>query len=182
MNFIQINVTKQLGGRTGRKILKTPDFWDGDYNFFWTLDIARNGVLNEDAQIIDQHEKDLILKLSKEKQDEAVIKAVENLKLHVRIHPEYLRGGYGVIVGKARRKGYSFKNAAICVNKYNTIRESLCIIGAFDKKYLFPKGTMGMASKYMDFLNKHTAWKKAREYVNLRDHKRASFKETMRVS
>jgi hypothetical protein len=82
-----------------------------------------------------------------------------------------------MIVGKSRRKGYSFKNAAICTNIYNTIRKSLTLIGAFDKKFLYPEGTMGMASKYLTFLNKHTAWTKGREFVDKQEHKRASFQE-----
>jgi hypothetical protein len=177
LNFLQINLTEQLGGKVGKKVVKTPDFWDGDYNFYWSLEIARNGVLTNDALILPSTKKELILQLDKEKQDIAIQKAINDLKLHVTIDPEYLTGGYGLIVGKARRKGYSFKNAGICVNIYNTIRNSLCIIGASDKKYLYPKGTMGMASNYLDFLNKNTAWRKGREYVNIREHKKASFKE-----
>jgi hypothetical protein len=37
---------------------------------------------------------------------------------------------------------------------------------------------MGMASKYLSFLNKNTAWSKAREYVDKQEHKRASFAES----
>lgn len=71
----------------------------------------------------------------------------------------------------------SYKNAAICANIYNTQPNSLTIIGAFEKKYLYPEGTMGMTTKYLDFLNKHTGWRKAREYVNTQEHKRASYRE-----
>lgn len=150
LNFSQIQVVEEISGRVARKITKMPDFWDGDYNFFWTKEIARYGMEPE---------------------------KVKNLGLHVTIDPGYLNGGYHMIVGKSRRKGYSFKNAAICANNYNTIRKSLSIIGAFDKKYLYPKGTMGMVSSYLSFYNEHTAWGKAREYVDREEHKRASFKK-----
>lgn len=150
LNFCRIQVVEEINGRVAKKITKFPDFWDGDYNFFWCKDIARYGIEPTD---------------------------LANLQLHVTIHPEYLNGGYHMIVGKSRRKGYSFKNAAICANNYNTIRKSLSLIGAFDKKYLYPEGTMGMASEYLSFYNEHTAWRKAREYVDREEHKVASFKK-----
>src|SRR6185436_5395726 len=91
-------------------------------------------------------------------------KILNRLQLQFRIERDWRDGGHHIIIGKARRKGYSFKNGAICANVYNTVRNSLTIIGAFDKKYLYPRGTMGMTSEYLSFLNKHTAWSKAREY------------------
>ena len=102
---------------------------------------------------------------------------LKRLSLPFTIEVNWRDGGHHIIVGKARRKGYSFKNAAICANIYNTIRNSLTLIGAFDKKYLYPRGTMGMASSFLSFLNKHTAWTKAREYVDKQEHKKASFKQ-----
>lgn len=151
LNFCPIMaVAKGASGRVAKKVVKMPDFWDGDYNYFWTKEIARNGMSQ---------------------------KAVNGLGLYVTIDPGYLKGGYHMIVGKSRRKGYSFKNAAICANNYNQIRNSLSLIGAFDKKYLYPEGTMGMASEYLSFYNEHTAWKKGREYVDKQEHKRASFRK-----
>lgn len=150
LNFSQIMVVEEINGKVAKKIVKFPDFWDGDYNFFWCKHIARFGMSLEDYN---------------------------KLGLHLTIAPEYLSGGYHMIVGKSRRKGYSYKNAAICANNYNTIRNSLSLIGAFDKKYLYPEGTMGMASSYLSFYNEHTAWGKAREYVDREEHKVASFKK-----
>lgn len=148
LNFAQIKVVEEIGGKVAVKEVKFPNFWDGDYNFFWCKHIARFGISPED---------------------------LKNLSLHVTVDPEYLNGGYHMIVGKSRRKGYSYKNAAICANNYNTERNSLSLIGAFDKKYLYPEGTMGMASSYLSFYNEHTAWGKAREHVDREEHKIASF-------
>jgi hypothetical protein len=150
LNFCKIDVVQEISGKVAKKISKFPDFWDGDYNFFWCKHIARYGATEEEYK---------------------------NLGLHVSIPIAYLGGGYHMIVGKSRRKGYSFKNAAICANNYNTIRDSTSLIGAYDSKYLYPEGTMGMASSYLSFLNDNTAWKKAREYVDKQEHKRASFKK-----
>lgn len=199
LNFAPIMVAKETGGTTGKKELSMPDFWDGDYNFFWAIEIAKNGLFNKQSlapstdtektlfhQLEREHQKILAsgdydtenqLKQNSEARlalEEAVL---TRLQLQFKIEVDWRTGGHHILVGKARRKGYSFKNAAICANIYNTIRKSLCLIGAFDKKYLYPRGTMGMASEYLSFLNQHTAWTKAREYVDKQEHKRASFKE-----
>lgn len=152
LNFSRIMVAEKIKGNVAKKVEKFPDFWDGDYNFFWSKEIARNGMS---------------------------LQGYNDLQLHVTIPQEYLQGGHHMIVGKSRRKGYSFKNAAICANNYNTTRNSLSLIGAFDKKYLYPKGTMGMASAYLSWYNQHTAWGKAREYVDKQEHRRASYKKMM---
>lgn len=199
LNFTQIMIVEETGGSTGKKYLKMPEFWDGDYNFFWGIEIARNGLFNKQSlapstevektlfkQLEIEHE--ILLRSQDWDRDEkvkansdrrlALEEAVLNrLKLQFKIEIDWRTGGHHVLVGKARRKGYSYKNAAICANIYNTMRKSLCLIGAFDKKYLYPRGTMGMASEYLSFLNQHTAWTKAREYVDKQEHKRSSFKE-----
>lgn len=178
LNFTQIQAVESLGGKIAKKITKMPDFWDGDYNFFWSLEIAKNGVTSSEALILPKEEKEKILVINQEElQRKKLVEVVNNLHLNVTIPEDYLEGGNHVIVGKARRKGYSYKNAAICANTYNTVRNSITIIGAFDKKYLYPEGTMGMSSNYLSFLNKHTAWAKARDFVDKQEHKKASFLE-----
>ena len=205
LNFTQIQIVEQIkGSKASRKITQQPDFWDGDYDYFWCLEIAKNGLYNPESQVpTTKEERDefnhyneimegLIDELGRKKaivqpeyleaksKRDAVSKAVlKRLGLKVRIHLDYLNGGYHMIVGKARRKGYSFKDGAICANIYNTERNAQIIIGASEKKFLYPKGTMGMASDYLNFLNEHTAWSKSRDYVDKQDHKRASYKTTV---
>lgn len=161
MNFCKIESIDIVSENVAEKREKFPAFWDGDYNYYWSLKIARYGLQKklDDGTIVPDIER------------------LAKLQLSLQPHPDYLDGGYNMIVGKARRKGYSYKNGAICANTYNHTRGSLTIIGAFEKKSLYPEGTMGMASNYLEFLNKETGWAKAREYVNKVDHKRASFQE-----
>ena len=137
--------------RYAKKEQDFPHFWDGDYNYFWVKDIARYGM---------------------------ELQRYQELGLHITILPDHLNGGWHVIVGKARRKGYSFKNAAILANTYNTTPKSISLVGAFESKYLYPKGTMSMATDYLNFYNAHTGWKKKREVNNSQDHRKASFIET----
>lgn len=200
LNFTQININEATGGKTGSKKMAMPDFWDGDYGFFWGIEIAKNGLFTDFALApstlteraayneLEKERVKILLSMGettdnrlRENSDKRLVleeKVLDRLKLPYTIEIDWRDGGHHVIVGKARRKGYSFKNGAICANIYNTIRNSLVIIGASDKKFLYPKGTMGMASDYLSFLNKHTAWGKGREYVDKQDHKRASYRLT----
>lgn len=152
LNFCRIKLTEDTRGvvktKTARKVTSFPAFWDGDYNFFHAKEIARHGTTPAE---------------------------LAKLNLDYNIPVDQLTGGKHLIVGKARRKGYSYKNAAIVTNTFNTMRRSLCLIGAFEKKYLYPKGTMQMVTDYMNFINEFTAFTKRRGVVDKQDHRRASF-------
>lgn len=151
LNFCPMMRIEEVGNNKVKKLKGFPAFWDGDYNYFWASEIAFEGCSRE---------------------------FLDSLNLQVEIRDEFLTGGKHMIVGKARRKGYTYKNAAVAVNTYNTTRDSLCIFGAFEKKYLYPKGIMSMVSEYMDFLNENTGWRKNRDYIDRQDHRKASFKES----
>ncbi len=152
MNFAQIQLTDESAtGKkltNARKTVSFPHFWDGDYEYFHLVEIARNGM-----------EKS----------------AYEKLGLDTRVFD--LRGGLNVIVGKARRKGFSYKNGWIAANNFNTHKDMTTLIGAHEKKFLYPEGTMSMATNYINFLSEHTAWTKRRQAVDKQDHKRASYYE-----
>ena len=205
LNFTQIQIVEENGeddeSAVAEKKTQNPDFWDGDYDYFWSLEIARNGLFTKNTQVPSTPEerkewnalqKQLrILKKElknntkgnkeyedlKKKRDHISKRVLYRLGLKVQPHLDYLDGGYHMIVGKSRRKGYSYKDGAICANVYNTQRNAQIIIGAFEKKFLYPKGTMGMASDYLNFLNEHTGWAKSRDYVDKVDHKKASYAE-----
>jgi hypothetical protein len=203
-NFTEIEIVLQVeNSAASKKIHQQPDFWDGDYDYFWCLEIAKNGLYSIDSQVpttederaLYYHYDGELFKMRKELGDKAAnsveyikikesrdkvsIQILKRLGLKVRIHLDHLNGGYHMIVGKSRRKGYSYKDGAICANVYNTERNAQIIIGASEKKFLYPKGTMGMASDYLNFLNEHTGWAKSRDYVDKQDHKRASYKTTV---
>lgn len=201
LNFTQIQLTEaDAGSKSAKKITRQPDFWDGDYDYFWALEIARNGLYKSDSlapttdtekelyrkyqSILEDLEKTLGPKeakitdeyiSTKSKRDDISRGILNRINLRVKPHLDHLDGGHHVIVGKSRRKGYSFKDGAICANIYNTQRKAQIIIGAAEKKFLYPKGTMGMASDYLNFLNEHTGWAKSRDYVDKQDHKKASY-------
>ena len=205
LNFTQIQIVEENGeddeSAVAEKKTQNPDFWDGDYDYFWSLEIARNGLFTKNTQVpsTPEERKDWnalqkqlrILKKElknntkgnkeyeeiKKKRDHISKRVLYRLGLRVKPHLDYLDGGYHMIVGKSRRKGYSYKDGAICANVYNTQRNAQIIIGAFEKKFLYPKGTMGMASDYLNFLNEHTGWAKSRDYVDKVDHKKASYAE-----
>ncbi len=205
LNFTQIQIVEEEDDDSvvANKITQQPDFWDGDYNYFWALEIAKNGLCTKNSQVtstpqervtwIALNKKLKAIKKKdrnryrnneeyikiKEERDTISLAVLKRVSLMMSPHLDYLDGGYHMIVGKSRRKGYSYKNGAICANTYNTVRKAEVIIGAHEKKFLYPKGTMGMASDYLNFLNEHTGWAKSRDYVDKQDHKKASYKTTV---
>lgn len=160
LNFAQIRVTQDpdfkdtfelVSKRKGTKKKTFPDFFDGDFTYFWAKKIAREGI---EKHFYERYVKPHML---------------------CRIPEQYLYdGGLHLCVGKKRRGGYSYKNGWIAANRYNRTPDALTVIAAYDKKYLYPKGTMQMASDYVDFLNKETDWKK-RKLIDKQDHIKAGF-------
>ena len=132
LNFTEIQIVEQgedEESAAAEKITQSPDFWDGDYDYFWSLEIARYGLFTKNTQVPSTPEekkdwnalqKELRL-LKKElkgniknsqeyqdiknKRDEISIKVLNRLQLRVKPHLDYLDGGYHMIVGKSRRKG-----------------------------------------------------------------------------
>lgn len=82
--------------------------------------------------------------------------------------------GKHLCVLKSRRKGYSYKNAAMACRNYYLIPGSKTYIYASNKQYLTEDGILTKAWDYMDFIDKHTAWGKKRS-VNTQMRKRAGF-------
>jgi len=155
LNYTPIQKVGKIKGKRARKVEAFPDFWDGDYNYFWVREIARNGILDS---LLDEKESNIIFNLPDKKRLDKMLSLFESLKLDVEISVEYLDGGYNLIVGKSRRKGYSYKAAAIGSKNYFTIPRSLTIFGAEDKKYLYPKGLFTMAYDNISFINGNTGW------------------------
>lgn len=73
-----------------------------------------------------------------------------------------------LVVGKARRKGYSYKNGWIVADQADLYRRSTSVVGAYDEGTLTDDGTMNKVMNYLDFINKATDWKKRRLHNTLR--------------
>lgn len=158
LNFSQIKLTpedellgdtkKSKKNKSAKKKLSFPDFWDGDYNYFWAVDIARNGITEEDYK---------------------------SLNLGVNILD--LDGGRNVAVAKARRKGFSYKNGAIVSNNYTHGRNEVSIIGAYLAEYLYPKGTMTMFDEYTSFKNVNCPGFRRNRLINQPDFIKCGFQQ-----
>lgn len=123
-----------------------PDFYDGDYDYYWVVEIGRNGITQEEFD-----------------------------KLSIGCKVLHLGGGRHIIIGKARRKGFSYKNAALVARRYTFFRNSYSMITAYDSSY--SEGTMKMVVHYLNFLNEHTAFGKRRLVDKQREHIISGFKE-----
>jgi len=146
LNFVRI---RAIDKNSKKKVLRFPDFWDGDYNYFWSLDIAEKGITPQ---------------------------GLKNLQLFVKIDDIYLDGGYHMMVGKSRRKGYSYKNASILSVTYHTIKNSLCLVGSFDKKY--SRDAYNKAKSAIDFADANTGFRKQRLIDKKSEHIKSGYLET----
>lgn len=164
LNYCPIRKAEDSNSKVTKKITDFPDFWDGDFNYFWVREIARKGIL--EPSNIGEEEKEAILELDSVDQAFKLKELFESLHLEVRIKTDYLRGGWNLIVGKSRRKGYSYKNAACAINNYLARPETLTILGAYEKKYLYPKGIFTMALSYLNFISKHTPFNYPRDFID----------------
>lgn len=82
--------------------------------------------------------------------------------------------GKHLCVAKARRKGYSYKGAAMLCRNFFLIPGSKSYVYASNKQYLTDDGILTKAWDYMDFIDESTAWGKKRQAVNTSVRRRAS--------
>lgn len=86
--------------------------------------------------------------------------------------------GQHMLVLKPRRRGYSYKNAALAAKKYTFERNSTTLILGYDLTYA--QETMRMAVDYLDFLIRATDFGKTRDYADKpKEIVEASFQEIM---
>lgn len=184
LNYCPIQKSERTGNGIGHKISGFPDFWDGDYNYFWIREIARNGLLANNPNLSEE-EKERIYNFDPIEREKKLVEILDGIGLMFKIVPsiekdgirvDNLLGGRDVIVLKSRRKGFSFKNASVGVNNFFHRPGKYTMLMAYDKKYLYPKGIFGMSMSYINFINEHTAWKAPSDYVRKQDHIRNSYK------
>ena len=82
--------------------------------------------------------------------------------------------GQGMIVVKARRKGFSYKNAFGMAWKYHFFPFSISILAAYEK--VFWSNTMEMAKNMINFINDNTDWVKG-VLIDRQDHIKAGYVE-----
>lgn len=133
--------------RRVQKVTTFPHFWDGDYDFFHAVEIAENGISEEDYK---------------------------KLQLHVEI--EDLSGGFHMAVLKARGKGFSYKTGSILVRNWAIGRNSKNYAVADDMKYLVGDGLLNKCWDPIAFLEEHTCFKYGR-LIDKDTHKMCGYKE-----
>ena len=60
LNYTPIQKVGKISGNKASKVKGFPDFWDGDYNYFWVRQIARLGIIDA---LLEDEEKELVVKL-----------------------------------------------------------------------------------------------------------------------
>lgn len=138
LNYFRIDRAVEYmhnGRKVKRREFDFPDFYDYDYDFFWTVEIARFGISEE---------------------------KYEKLNLGIDIHPKDLGGEKQLIVFKARRKGYSYKCASMLTRNYYHLKRSKNFVFAYDKKYLEGDGIYQKFLDGMSFMDQYTPFAQPR--------------------
>lgn len=180
LNFTPIQKVDNINGNRADKVEGFPDFWDGDYNYFWSREIAKNGLVKA-LGVKEEFDEDFKINCKTlpeaEAQKKLLQKYFDGLQLEVRIEVDYLGGGYNLIVGKSRRKGYSLKNQAIAANNYQTILKSYTAFGAYEKRFLYPGAIFSYTMDTINFVNSNTAWAMPSDVLKKADHIKSSYIE-----
>ncbi len=175
LNFCPIKRVEDTQSMITKKIVSFPDFWDGDYNYFWARELARYGA----AGILHEDKRSQFYGLTDEQKVRVARQLFDKLQLELKVDDKNLQGGKNMIVGKSRRKGYSYKSGGIGAKNYYTKPMSLTIYTAYEKKYLYPGGLFTMSKNYTDFINANTGLAQPADKVNRQDHIKASYEETV---
>ena len=157
LNYCQmLLVPKDEKGKRGKvqKIQTFPRFWDYDYDFFWTLDIAQNGI---DGETEEERQKKL-----------------DDLDLVVDIQD--LDGGFHLAVLKSRGKGFSYKCGSMLAKNYAMGDHSKNFALAEEKEYLISDGLLNKTYDNVAFVDMHTPWQQPR-LVDKMMHKKAGYKK-----
>lgn len=136
LNFCRILLVDKAGiegQKNNSKVNKVqtfPAFWDGDYEYFWAIEIAEQGISEEEYKALE---------LQTEIKD--------------------LSGGKHMVVLKARGKGYSYKSGSMLARNYSQGRYSKNYAVAEEVGYLTTRdGLLTKVWDNIAFLDNHTAW------------------------
>lgn len=182
LNFCRIKLTDDEDKHKQKKILYKkavtkdytfPDFWDGDYIFYWIKKIARFGA-SDYPQVI----KDGGISLEK----------FNSLRFpdSIRIKPQFFEdegkkytlygSGKNLVIAKKRRWGASYKLGYTGSYRYNLYPKSTTLYTAYDMAYLTDDAIMSKCKENLDFIDKNTNFGR-RRLINLDDHVKAGWKE-----
>ena len=91
LNYCLIEKEVDLGGGLSEKRTAFPDFWDGDFNYFWCREIARFGA---SAVLNTEKEKLKLFSLDDVAKDKEFTRLFNSLKLEVKIDTKFLKGNH----------------------------------------------------------------------------------------
>lgn len=136
------------------KDLLFPAFWEVDYNWWWSKEIAMNGMYAEEMTLL----------------------GIDGLPIK-----DYTEG-YHLSCLKTRRAGFSYKEAADGVWNYNFIPNSKSYYFAAKDDYLTKDGILNKVTDFMTHLNANTGgfWLKNRMEKDQMMHRKASYLDKKR--
>lgn len=158
LNYSRMKKVDIVGGME-RKVEGFPDFWDGDYNYYHIKNIARNGAVDP-LMPKDKRETAHNLRRSKDKRFlKHARKYLDKLGLFYDIEDDFTWGGFDIVVGKSRRKGYSYKAGAAAGVNFHLRPGAITVFAASDSKFVLPpKGVFQFVWNNIQWQTKHTGF------------------------
>lgn len=156
LNYCQIQkvddsiIASERASKGVQKIQAPPSFWDGDYDYFWAIEIARLGISKKEYK-----------------------------KLGLGIDILDLSGGKHLVVLKARGKGFSYKAGSMLCRNFNLKRESKNFAMAGEKEYLIKDGILSKAFDNISFVDNNTAWRQPR-LIDQEMHKKSGYRRNVK--
>jgi len=182
LNFCRIKLTNDEDKNKQKKVLYRkpvtkeytfPDFWDGDFVFYWLKKIARYGASDYPEVVANGG---------------ITLEQFKELRLPdaIRIKPHTFEDGgktytiYGsgknLVLAKKRRWGASYKLGYSGSYRYNMYPKSTTLYTAYDMAYLTDDAIMSKCKENLDFIDKHTKFGR-RRLINVDDHVKSGWKE-----
>lgn len=193
LNYTRIKLTDDPDAKSKKSFFKRattkkeafPDFWDGDYIFYWCKIIARYGASNYPEikkqggitleEFTNLHFPDEV----KIKKQSFFVNGIEQDYFEEDGIKYYLYGsGKNVVVGKKRRGGYSYKMGNAGSRRYHFFKKSTTLLTAYDNAYLLDDALMTKTVECIDWIDSKTPFTK-RRLINLDDHKMCGYKENV---
>lgn len=182
LNFCRIKLTADEDKNKQKKILYAkpitkeytfPDFWDGDFLFYWIKKIARFGA--SDYPEVKKNGGITLEELEKLRFPDCVRMKAETFEDEGVKYTIY-GSGKNLVIAKKRRWGASYKLGYTGSYRYNLYPKSTTLYTAYDMAYLTDDAIMSKCKENLDFIDKHTKFFR-RRLINTDDHVKSGWKE-----
>jgi len=140
LNFSQIEITDKLGiTKAGIRRSQFPKFWDLDYIFFTSIEIAKYGITKEELKKLP-------------------------ITIPLKEDGDNLEGGHHLLWLKQRGSGASWKTSSMAARNFHLVPISKTFLIADQKEYLIKNGVYSKFQIIRSWVNSHTEFEVSSDF------------------